>query len=326
MSLIYPAIPLIPDLFRLVLEYSNYEDRNTWKFPEDTGPIYDHVIITAEDVHNINRMRDIALIGTVIDLTNYTQLITITIDGHYNQPLCLHTNTKLKKLRMKYNFISNHTLDLTNCPELRELSTSRIYNQTLDLSANSQLIVLRLGMNYNKPLDLQATPKLYALYINNNFSYPLRLSDIPELRILHMYDTFGMYNSYKHSLDFTKVPNLIHIYIAHYAYPLDISHNLKLEELWLEVYSHPIDLTNCINLTTFINKCNFNHELDLSNVPELSALLLGYAFNCNLDLTCVPKLTKLHIRNHLYNATITIPADSTLDLDIDIPNATIIRV
>lgn len=52
---------LIPDIFRLVLEYSAYVDRKVWNYPEDTDLIYECILINNNNICDISRMTNITI-------------------------------------------------------------------------------------------------------------------------------------------------------------------------------------------------------------------------------------------------------------------------
>ena len=90
---------IIPDIFRLVLEYSEYKDRKVWSFSEDTGMIYENISL---DIHNIvdsHRMLNITICNlyeiTNTSITDFPNVHTLAIDKLSTTNTSLHIFPKL---------------------------------------------------------------------------------------------------------------------------------------------------------------------------------------------------------------------------------------
>ena len=298
---------IIPDIFKIVLEYSSYDDRNAWQLPEDTGPIYEHVNIdniTADFIYGV----------TNITLTNSCSLPKIKLPW-------------LKILNMQSGF--SRPLHLEYLPSLIDLTVSNDYNEYLNLSAVPHLKRLHIGSKCNQNIDLSDIPNLEHLYLSPSYNQQLRLSHVRILTHLEM----GLRH---YNIDLSNLRNLIYLKLhvsSEFKFPIDIS-NLSLIELQLDGVTGQIDLSTQHRLTTlYIDDCDYTNipqtvttihvsdfdrmyglhvfdynleikklyisnrctHLSLEHMPHLTHLHIGVDCNPILDLRSTVNLTSLHL-------------------------------
>lgn len=298
---------LIPDLFRLVLEYSAYYDRRVWNYPEDTGLIYEHVRLTSTNLTDLKRMTAIE-ISSMVPLPNIVLLClkTLSMSYYFNTKLILLC-PNLKTLKLGYDY--NQPLDLSSV-DLICLQMGTKYNQPLDISSQLNLQEFVIGDEYDKPLTVSRQTKLTKLRIGDKFTYPLNIIPM-QLTDLYIGD------SYTAPLELSHQRNINTLYIGNdYNFPLklhisaytkmkkltlnstscDTIHNfVNLIHLILPNYTKRLDLTHHIHLRTLTLDQSFNNELILPSISNLGYLHLGSQFNQPLDISRQYNLTCLYI-------------------------------
>ena len=219
---------LIPDLFRIVLEYSNYKDRECWDFPEDTGLVYDIVLANVELYYKSNRsIKKLTKIKNVMAIYNNELPNLLSLELYrFNVHLNLSGFPNLASLDVGIYF--NHPLDLSGVPNLTSLILGGDFNQPLSLRSVPKLKYLNLGVRFNQPLSLCGAPNLTSLTLSSMYNKPLDLSGVPNLISL----MFGSY--FNQPLSLRYVPNLTFLclgYSFNQTLDLSIVPNLKIFDL-----------------------------------------------------------------------------------------------
>ena len=325
---------LIPDLFRIVLEYSNRSDREVWDFPEDIGPIYEELIYRDYISDKIIKQSINIIIKQYFALPDYilpTLLILRLRNTTYKDEIRLHHTPNLESLTItnKYKW----SLHLQFVPKLKELQIiNRPYTPIISyLYFDMSKLEANLPHNLMRPIELKHVPELQSLEIFCDYNHKLDLHLVPKLKELTLY-TYTHYidlsqlplltsldfgTKYKHpinledvpnlellalgnvyqQLDFTLVPKLTGLCIGSiFQSTLDLSplHNLESLDTG-DILNHPIDLHANLKLEMLEFGIEFNQHLDLYSNLLLKGLHLGDNFNHSLDLQTNLKLTELTI-------------------------------
>lgn len=281
-------IPIIPDLWRIVLEYSSYTDRKGWNYKEDTGLIYENINITKRSLRvskDIKRMINITLIANHVRLNQYLPNLRTLICGSYfyhrrkdyyswggyNTELPLNLTPNLTSLHLGPYY--NKPLMLHFVPNLRRLNLGSDFNQELDLRTNIHLHTLDLGHNFEQGLVLPTTNAITTLYTGNLFCMDL---------IPHM-------------------PTLTSLYLGPILnQPLDLSGVPELKELHLgELFNRPLVLRTNINLQILDTGDSFNRVLVLRTNVHLHTLNLDQRFTKSIYLKYTPLLYSKCISNYV---------------------------
>ena len=192
--------------------------------------------------------------------------------------------TGLETLYCEYNSLK--TLDVTNCPDLRELVCYNNGISSLDVSKNTRLEVL--NCNYNSgisELDVTNCPDLRTLECGGNALTELDVTKNPKLERLR-----ADYNRFDH-LDVSQNPELRY---------LDVSYSSYFVSTATQKYNSigEIDLSNNAKLEYFNgNMCAFK-QLDLSANKELRNLRCLRNELTSLDVSNNTKLTTLVCSNN----------------------------
>ena len=205
---------IIPDLARIVFEYSTHTDRKRWNFQEDTSPYYDQLVISVQNLADIERMTNIII--SQVPLPPYIRLPLIRIVEIANR----HNKT-----------LSN----MINCPNLTHLYV--YYTKgTVDLTYNTKLESIEIGPCVSKHIQLPKSSSLKSLILAN--TGPMDLSDQHKLEKLYLYHDFSQSSNVSLAplnkpLDLTPCSSLTNISVP--------AHN---KSIFITTSSQPICITH----------------------------------------------------------------------------------
>ncbi len=103
---------------------------------------------------------------TSLDVTNATNLTSLTVNGNRLTSIDLSKNTKLTSLTIGNNLLT--ALDITANTALKTVDATNNKLTTLDISKNTVLATLKLNDNNFETADFSASTSLKSLYIINN--------------------------------------------------------------------------------------------------------------------------------------------------------------
>lgn len=287
---------LIPDLFRIVLEYSSYSDRNVWNYVGDTGLIHERICLNVNNVHHINRMVNVLSFKYEDEYDNWKNDEWMNIEPAFIPPIYL---PNLKKLVISNT--DSTEFDIANMPNLVSLACTReYYNFPLDLSQHYNLLRLHIAHN----CELLLPPQLQILQLSDAYYNYLDLSNLPELRELYLSEVYNdalifpympklsildLGFRFNHEFDLTQVPNLTVLKMG-YAFnqPLDLSNQLRLKSITL--YNIPIsfDLTHNHYMQTILHRKTYgqiNREHHTREYGPIQSIYVSPYSNiyCNSD-------------------------------------------
>lgn len=324
---------LIPDLFRLVLEYSNLSDRKVWNFPEDTGVIHEMIYLNKQNTKFLSRV-----IGITINIHHDLSITPVKLPylkTYILNPLSWPHIQRLASVGDDQYLINELfvTPVISYAPNLTTLDMSLIsYIEELDLSHNPKLTCLKLTYDSEYILDLSVVPQLTSLTLFYESKTALDLSglvNLTHLTIQYMLDmilnltwfpkltelilvninckldlfavphltVLKMGNKLNTLLDLSAVPKLVTLQLSpDYTYELDLTQCIHLKELNLSaIYTYPLDLSNCTNLQELDLGYCFNSSLCLDTNINLKVLRMGIRFNHPLSLRYNTNLKDLQI-------------------------------
>ena len=187
---------IIPDIFKIVLEYSAYEDRTTWDITGDSGLIYDYIRLTCTNIVDVSRMvivditvymlstnhrnvhhLDLNILSS-LDMSNVVRLgIFSNVRSQYLCPI-LPPLPQLQSLWLTEvaGIYSMPCFDLSASTNLTQLHLGTRFDQLLDISKNTELISINLTCRYKHDLDLSNLTKLSQITLNTRYSHVLQLN------------------------------------------------------------------------------------------------------------------------------------------------------
>lgn len=178
---------LIPDLFKIVLEYSEYADRQQWNFPEDTNPIHEELTLAENNVNDIARM-------TKMSINNWVFISDISF------PL-------LQSLQI---WSGKYIPNMSTYPNLTYLLVGYYTNNTIDLTHNTKLHTIEMGIYCNVLVIFPKVSSLKSLLLPPNVrGYEFDLTDQHKLENLDCRNVTC-------SLDLTNCPLLTNVHLGDY--------------------------------------------------------------------------------------------------------------
>lgn len=311
------VIPLIPDLCRIVLEYSAFEDRKKWDFPEDTGPIHDKVNISNRGYTTkwLDRNRNRIYNGIIDDetiLPSIPNLQTLDLSNNgyrYHEDIDFSMTPRLSSLKLCS--VTGMISSLSELP-LTTLTLSQMYSP-VDMS-NMQNLTKLTATDCMRPVYLQGSLKLkyiniltYAYFINlanliclTNCRLSGNLTNVRELtdciNLVHLDICFNVHMDSSEVLDLSKCPNLTTLRLDYYNKELDLSKNTKLRVVRIgKRFNQTLDVSENPNLENLHLGIGFNNTLCLCNNPKLKRLRLDNYYGHKLNLTKCPDLTYVYL-------------------------------
>lgn len=112
---------------------------------------------------------------TTLDVTNATNLTSLTANANKIAAIDLSKNTKLQKLYLNNNKLES--IDLSANTALSTLNLQENSLSAIDLTNNKEITTLYLSNNKFKTADLSANTKLKSLYFLNNELEDINLGD-----------------------------------------------------------------------------------------------------------------------------------------------------
>ena len=284
------SLPLIPDLFDLILEYSSFDDRLQWNL-NTTAPIHEDICITEDNVMHLQNMKSIILTedSPMVYLVS-TTCIFLTVRGYkyklYGTRLpqllsLIMDNThfvipRLPQLLQFTYICCSSTINLANMPNIQELNIRR----------------------YNKELNFSAVPKLRLLKCYE-YNGHIDISTLSNLTLFHIRQSTELFTVNDAQATLTGIEccrKLIDL-------DLTISHEVDIADLPLTKLRYVIhrDSQTSIELPTFPELVELeiigDIDIELSSLTKLE--LLTIKSNTILDYSCVtlsPVLKSLEIR------------------------------
>lgn len=229
-------------------ETTNVPDNNFEALLEDLGfgdDIPNNALVFTHRIRNIQRFflnnQEIPINGPVADVTGLEDFVG------------------LRYFDCRDNLIS--ILDVSNSPELVELTAGDNTYSVLDLSQNPNLINLVCSSLTLSTLNLDNNVLLESLLVGGNFLSSLNLSNNVNLKNLRLRGT-GQFNT------------------------VDLSQNTLLE--YIDITSTPLttlDLSNNLNLEIFDAQFNELTSINFSGLTNLVELRCQASHLINLDLS-----------------------------------------
>ncbi|TCI84734.1 T9SS type A sorting domain-containing protein [Tenacibaculum sp. M341] len=232
----------------------------------------------------------------ISDLTGIEYFVNIrelSCEENNITSLNLEKNTKLVKL-----FCGNNsnltTINITNCPQLEDISAGNTSLNSIDLSNNTLLEELFLQNGNLTSLNVSSCTKLNYLNCSSNQIESLDLianSDITTLR--------AGYNNLTR-IDISNCTLLPELYLDNNQLTnIDISSNINLTQILLRNNNlTSIDVSNNTKLSSIDLRDNNLTAVDVSSLEDLVTFQVGYNEITSVDISNNKKLTHISVEDN----------------------------